>query len=1775
MDYIKDKLKEARVAIDKKDYKTVLEICTEIIQYDDKNPMIHLFMGLANYNLNNYTQAEKSYIAAVKLQPNSPTPLKGLYELYSKTNENEKITNIIKQLLPLTTDLAKKKEYSLKLIDLSTAQKDYKTALDLILPMIEEVEKENSSGSSDEEKIKFLEKCENINFLYYQSVLKSRVDEKLREKNIPIIDPNQSAMSIGGPKLTPDQVIERDKIEFEINKQLINGDHFDLSKYNFLINNDDNIKYLNNDTLLRIYNHYIQILILKRRYQTSENEQKIYREKINKECQRMNSILGNPSYSLEQLINLLEEDIGNSSDPLDEVYEEINRLSTILTSKYPVRGLGWIGLGFYAMSKKSDYSDSSKQLIEKGFSNTGSTDSLLGYLALSKWYLEQMRASPSTSNHDRIRDIIKKSSIVFEKKQKAVGPFFDGIYIELQLILVESFCFNSNFDFAVNTLEKLLEREDFPTYQHQKIIFELAKLYFETKDYEKSKLQFKTLLDQSKEYYLVKSKTYLPWIDVLSKANDKEYLLSTSKPMILECIKIKETYLNLYVLGLICLATTQDKTEATQSLLKSAKLNPNFSDTFAKLGTIYKDTDKERSKKCYQKSLSLDILNAEAGFNLGQFYADAGQTSLVMSLYKEITEYCTSHVKRFPINIAKCSWAYYRLAIYQMDNKDTHGSVVSLLAAIKGEPNNESYWRALAEAYRRQFKYVASLKSLRKAEEILDSEHRVASDINFQIATLSKTLALYSDAVQEYDRVLAQIENNVPSLKGKAECLLELSKDNFKYRNFTEALKLLKIAEESVKAALEKEPEFHSLWRLYGDICGFYLNLPVNDQVSKVEKSKQSSEAYFKCVKIHSNASSLQDLSIGYYNQYIIYKNQLKLKLQQEKSNSTSSPTTKAITLEETDNLLKSSIKCIIESINLSPNDFRLWNLLGVTLMDNFPEQSQHAFIRSIQLDSSKSEPYNNLTLLYLQYGFFELSEKSLMIAKNNNIDSATSWSIQGLLNEIKSSIINHNTESGNNEKEQPIDDYNFIDNELDSSPIGEGLLGYGITSMLGGYSETSFSVLYKYVEMNPKSVEANNCLGLVYSNQKDYTSSEKYFQDALQLLLNNQDSNSIGTGIPVGVDEEKDMEINNSNQISIGSILFKDKSVNFGKNNNIIFKKEEKIKYISINLARSQYNQNKYAQALETLKPYINDNDCKTKNSLSNSLLWELFSLIYCKLDKTDLSIDSIKKAITLLPKQSQTSQQTFNNLRKQNLLLILAKVQFSSKDNSKQFDTIIKTLEAIITIDSKFYKAWYFMASVYVSFKKYDMAIKTLKRLQDTVKDLEIESYLLLSQIHVLNNNDIENAKRELEKAVHLFPNDEQGWTALAELELQFHQKEDPLNLPLKLLGHSLNKKTSNYEYSGMGQLSIGPNHKVELGPSVHDLEILAKAHLFEQQSPYNKSLDSAISIMKRIIHSNPSLSEPWLNLLNLIYWRSIYTVASSNDNNNTDEINENWENVKACWNTVQYKCKSEINGDSQLKFQQDIIELEFLIVLNPQLFKEKLESQLKEFKADPLKQSVLLSLQAKFHLRNNEKDQALTILKNSLKIEPNSIETYHQISDIYESNDSLELSLLCLNRSLLILKNNLLNSSNNNNNNNNNNNIGLYSTTLCKIIRILIIQKKFKEANKLLDQQMANEQPNISDNTIIKLLKAILIVSGSKLTNSNMKQYNNDMKNAFTLLEETIVSNSKLSLTNFYLAVVEFNLKNFVNSEKLLQKELNISPSTLIQINSLQDKIKQFTK
>lgn len=70
--FSKKKLKEAKAAIDSKDYAAARSASTEVLGYEPENYHAKVYLALALFELKEVEQSEETYRSAIKLDPKKP-----------------------------------------------------------------------------------------------------------------------------------------------------------------------------------------------------------------------------------------------------------------------------------------------------------------------------------------------------------------------------------------------------------------------------------------------------------------------------------------------------------------------------------------------------------------------------------------------------------------------------------------------------------------------------------------------------------------------------------------------------------------------------------------------------------------------------------------------------------------------------------------------------------------------------------------------------------------------------------------------------------------------------------------------------------------------------------------------------------------------------------------------------------------------------------------------------------------------------------------------------------------------------------------------------------------------------------------------------------------------------------------------------------------------------------------------------------------------------------------------------------------------------------------------------------------------------------------------------------------------------------------------------------------------------------------------------------------------------------------------------------------------
>eukprot|EP00158_Paraphelidium_tribonemae_P009573 Partr_v1_DN28903_c1_g1_i2_m26222 putative Tetratricopeptide repeat domain 37 len=94
-------LKAAKFAIKEKNFGTAVYNSELALRYDPNNYHARVFLGLANFNMQEFVASEKWYLEAIELQPQNPLAYQGILSLYQARNHTAGQAEIWKKLAHL------------------------------------------------------------------------------------------------------------------------------------------------------------------------------------------------------------------------------------------------------------------------------------------------------------------------------------------------------------------------------------------------------------------------------------------------------------------------------------------------------------------------------------------------------------------------------------------------------------------------------------------------------------------------------------------------------------------------------------------------------------------------------------------------------------------------------------------------------------------------------------------------------------------------------------------------------------------------------------------------------------------------------------------------------------------------------------------------------------------------------------------------------------------------------------------------------------------------------------------------------------------------------------------------------------------------------------------------------------------------------------------------------------------------------------------------------------------------------------------------------------------------------------------------------------------------------------------------------------------------------------------------------------------------------------------------------------------------------------------
>ncbi|GAV65799.1 TPR_1 domain-containing protein/TPR_11 domain-containing protein [Cephalotus follicularis] len=513
-----------------------------------------------------------------------------------------------------------------------------------------------------------------------------------------------------------------------------------------------------------------------------------------------------------------------------------------------------------------------------------------------------------------------------------------------------------------------------------------------------------------------------------------------------------------------------NKEKAAQHFVIAAKLKDSASAAAAfrylghYYGTLSSSADTHRALKCYQRALSLNPDDADAGEALCDMLDHQGKDSLEVAV-------CLEASQKSP----RAFWAFRRLGYLQVHQNKWSEAVPSLQHAIRGYPTCADLWQALGLAYQQLGMFTAAIKSYGRAVELEGT--RVFALV--QSGNIFLMLGSFRKGVEQFRKALEISSQNVSANYGLASGLLGLSKECMNLGAFRWGASLLEDACKVTKANTHLAGNLSCIWKLHGDILLTYAKCfpwTEEDQNSGIDaeilKSSILSWKRTCCTATISARSSYQralHLAPWQANIYtdIAVTSDLMVSLSGSYGRDLN-----AWQLPE---------KMALGALLLEGDNYEFWASLGC--LSGHKALKQHALIRGLQLDVSSAVAWSYLGKLYREEGEIRLARQAFDCARSIDPSLALPWA--GM------SADSHSRKSTADEA---------FESCLRASqilPLAEFQVGLAKLALVSGHLSSSqvFGAIQQAVQRAPHYPESHNLKGLVCEARFDYQAANASYR--------------------------------------------------------------------------------------------------------------------------------------------------------------------------------------------------------------------------------------------------------------------------------------------------------------------------------------------------------------------------------------------------------------------------------------------------------------------------------------------------------------------------------------------------------------------------------------------------------------------------------------------------------------------------------------------------------
>ncbi|KAM0878423.1 hypothetical protein ACQ4PT_034890 [Festuca glaucescens] len=481
--------------------------------------------------------------------------------------------------------------------------------------------------------------------------------------------------------------------------------------------------------------------------------------------------------------------------------------------------------------------------------------------------------------------------------------------------------------------------------------------------------------------------------------------------------------------------------EEAERLLAAAKLNPNDGGPFRSLGHHYaRAGDAQRAARCYQRAVTLDPDDAEAGEALCDLLDVEGKESLELAVCKEAAG-----------KSPRAFWAFRRLG----------------------------YLQALGLAYHRLGMFTAAVKSYGRAIE-LDSSRVFAL---IESGNIQLMLGYFRKGVEQFRSALELAPHNHSAYFGLASALLAWSRHCVATGAFTWAANLLKEASEAAKVCSSLTGNLSCVWKLHADTqLALARCFPWEDGDIKWGMDEHT----FKASVLEWRSTCLSAAN----GAKLSYQRALHLTPWEANIHIDTAVCLDLICTMEKNNSVDLIIwelpeKMSLGGLMLEPVNKDFWVTLGSVSSNQ--SLKQHSLIRALHLDMSLSEAWAYLGKIYRQSGHKQLARQAFDRARSIDPSLALPWAGMSAEdhNQYEAGAVNESYES--------------CLRAVQILPLPEFQIGLGTIAARSGelLSPQVLMAVRQAVQRAPHYPESHNINGLVAEVRSDFQSAIASYQQA------------------------------------------------------------------------------------------------------------------------------------------------------------------------------------------------------------------------------------------------------------------------------------------------------------------------------------------------------------------------------------------------------------------------------------------------------------------------------------------------------------------------------------------------------------------------------------------------------------------------------------------------------------------------------------------------------